>query len=116
MKTQPLLETCMEGGSLTEVEIREALAGQIRQPVALAVISFLEWKITCERATAEARGQDAQTRVESCAAASVLIEVRAGLLEYLRQNTDQQENPVVKSGAKPRKSVQSRSKSPKADP
>jgi hypothetical protein len=116
MKALPLLETCMEGGSLTESEIAAALAGQVRQPIALAIISFMEWKITCERSTAEARGQDAQTRTEACAASSVLIETRAQLLDYLRQNTDQQDKPAAKSGSKPRKTVQTRPKPPKADP
>jgi hypothetical protein len=107
MKCLPLLETCMEGGSLTEPEIAAALAGQIRQPIALAIVSFLEWKITCERATAEARGQDAQTRTEACAAASILIETRHELLKFLRQNTDQE---APKSGTNPPKPARTRTK------
>jgi hypothetical protein len=112
MKSLPLLETCMEGGPLTEAEIQTALAGQVRQPLALAIISFLEWKITCERSTAEVRGQDPQARAEACAAASVLIETRGELLKYLRQNTDQAEN----GGAKSPKLRQRGPKRPKVNP
>jgi hypothetical protein len=89
-ETNRLIETCMEGGPLTEAAIDEALKGQLRQGVALAVISWIEYSIANERALAEARGIDAQTRTEACAAANALVTLRSELLQKLRVGTDQE--------------------------
>jgi hypothetical protein len=86
-----LIETCLEGGPLTEEEIREALRGQVRGSVAGAVVSWIECSIANERAAAEVRGCDPQLRVEACAAAGALINLRAELLEMLRVGTDEEQ-------------------------
>lgn len=112
MNTPRLIETCLEGGSLTEQQIQKALQGQVRHPMAAAVISFIEWKIGCERNIAEARGQEAQTRTEACAAAAALVDLRAELLNYLRTGTDQEE----KSGTNPHEPSRIRTKPHESEP
>ena len=86
-----LIETCMEGGPQTEPEIRRALAGHIRHDIPQAVLSWIEFRISCERQLSEVRGQDPQLRTEACAAAYALVTLRLELLEMLRFGTDQAE-------------------------
>ena len=80
-----------DGGHLTEDEAIGLLHGKIRQPEMRAIISLIEYRITEERATNEARGTTPQTRDECAGAIDTLKQLRSTLLTWLRQGTSEEE-------------------------
>lgn len=84
MTTPLLIETCLELGTMTEVQVAEALAGSANHRHIKAVISWLEYKIGTEHATATTRGMDRQLRDEASGAADALKSLRSELLSFTR--------------------------------
>jgi hypothetical protein len=76
-----------DGGHLTEEEAIGLLRGKIHHPEMRAIISLIEYHITEERSTSEARGASAQTRDECAGAIDTLKLLRHNLLDWLRQGT-----------------------------
>lgn len=79
----PLIETIIEGGPLTEDEIREVLAGKKNQPEVKAILSMVEFAIGSAHDESETAGQDRTVRDEACGAARHLRVLRARILDML---------------------------------
>lgn len=75
-----LIETCLEGGALSEVEIVAALRGKTHDPAVKAAISLIERFIG--NANTQAQTDKAQ-RDECCGAASWLKDLRSTLNGYV---------------------------------
>jgi len=80
-----------DGGHLTEAEAIELLRGKIRQPEMRAIVSLIEYRITEERATLEARGLSPQARDECAGAVDTLKGLRSTVLNWLRVGTSEEE-------------------------
>lgn len=82
MSTPILIETILEGGSLTEEECQKALAGKQSTPEARAFISWIEYHIGLAHQDAE----DVQgpRRDEACGAAKALRKLREDLKDMLK--------------------------------
>lgn len=80
-ETPHLLETCQEGGTLTELQMREALAGHARHPLIQAIVSKLEYDISNLRDQTETPGTPAQQRDEKSGAIHELKVFRRWLIE-----------------------------------
>ena len=76
-----LIETIIEGGALTEQEIRKALAGHGGDPKVKAIISMIEFAIG--GAHDESEGPGAALRDEACGAARHLRLLRTRVMEML---------------------------------
>jgi hypothetical protein len=76
-----------DGGHLTEDEALGLLRGKIRQPEMRAIIALIEYQITTERNTSEARSTPAQTRDECTGAIDTLKTLRHTLLTWLKAGT-----------------------------
>ena len=79
-----------DGGHLTEDEALGLLRGKIRQPEMRAIMSLIEYQITTERNTLEARSTPAQTRDEAAGAVDTLKTLRNTLLTWLRAGTTEE--------------------------
>lgn len=77
-----LIETCLEGGQLTEAQVRAALAGTAKFPQVIAMLSWIEYQIGKQRDMSEVRGQSHQTRDEACGAALALRELRQDFMDF----------------------------------
>lgn len=86
-----LIETCIEGGPLTEAEVRAALAGADKLPQVRAMLSWIEWFIAQAHQLSDTRGQDARVRDEACGAAHFLTKLREELMEMTRAVRPQEE-------------------------
>lgn len=86
-----LIETCIEGGPMTEAEVRAALAGTDKQPQVRAMLSWIEWYIAQSHQESDTRGQDARVRDEACGAANYLTRLREELMEMTRAVRPQEE-------------------------
>lgn len=76
-----IIETIVEGGSLTEEECRKVLAGKAGMPEARAVISWIEYHIGLAHQDAEdRRGTE---RDEACGAARALRKLREDMKDML---------------------------------
>lgn len=76
-----IIETIVEGGSLTEEECRKVLAGKAGMPEARAVISWIEYHIGLAHQDAEdRRGAE---RDEACGAARALRKLREDVKDML---------------------------------
>lgn len=76
-----IIETILEGGSLTEEECRKALAGKQGTPEVRACISWIEYHIGLAHQDAEDhRGTE---RDEACGSAKALRKLREDLKEML---------------------------------
>jgi hypothetical protein len=75
-----LIETCLEGGALSEEEIAAALRGKATSTEVKAIISLIERFIGNAHTTAQ---NDRTQRDEACGAASWLKDLRTALNAYV---------------------------------
>jgi len=76
-----IIETILEGGSMTEDECRKVLAGKAGLPEVRAAISWIEYHIGLAHQDAEdKKGTD---RDEACGAAKALRKLREDVKEML---------------------------------
>ena len=85
MPTKPtpaplLIETCLEGGALTEAEITAALRGRAKDDQVKAIISLVECHIGVQHSAAE---KNREGRDEACGAARALKELRREINELV---------------------------------
>lgn len=76
-----IVETILEGGSMTEDECRKVLAGKAGMPEPRAIISWIEYHIGLAHQDAE--DHTGIPRDEACGAAKALRRVREDLKEML---------------------------------
>jgi len=83
--TPHLLETCLESGPMTQEQMAEALAGQARVPVVMAIISKLEHCINDLRNETETPGADSRLRDEKSGAIHEMKLLRLWLIQSTAQ-------------------------------
>ncbi len=97
--TNTLIETCVEGGWMTEEETREVLAGKALHPETKAVLSWIEFKIAQQGDEADVKGQEPRVRDEACGARRVLKDLRTELIDMVWEGMKEQRGE--KSGKVP---------------
>lgn len=89
-----LIETCMEGGALTDAQIAQALAGQAHAPAIKAMLSLIELAIGNERLANETAMVDRVIH-EHRGGSKALQALRLRVLDFVAERKPIDEKPAT---------------------